>query len=84
VRVAVDLRTVLAVGERLPAQEALMAVIALFTGMRWGEVCGMRRQYLHALGEPGGPARTNPDMRKQMIDGLERVWANRRKAQFKP
>jgi integrase len=52
--VAVDVETVLAVCALLPAQEALMAVVALFTGMRWGEVCGMRRQQLHAAGEPGG------------------------------
>jgi len=42
VGVAVDVRTVLAVGERLPTQEALMVVVAAFTGMRWGEVCAMR------------------------------------------
>ena len=42
VGVAVDLGTVLALGQRLPEQERLMAVVAVFTGMRWGEVCGMR------------------------------------------
>ena len=36
VGVAVDLRTVLPVGERL------MVIVAAFTGMRWGEVCAMR------------------------------------------
>lgn len=29
-------------------------------------------------------ARATPAMRKQMIDGLERVWADQRKAQFNP
>ena len=53
--IAVDLGTVFAVAERLPAQESLMVIVALFTGMWWGEVCGMRRQHLHAPGEPGGP-----------------------------
>jgi integrase len=47
VGVAVDLGTVLAVGERLPAQEALMVIVAAFTEMRWGEVCGMRTSSLH-------------------------------------
>jgi hypothetical protein len=36
VGVAVDLGTVVAVGERLPAQEALMVIVAGFTGMRTG------------------------------------------------
>jgi hypothetical protein len=36
VGVAVDVRTVLAVGERLPAQGALMVIVAAFTGMRTG------------------------------------------------
>lgn len=53
--VAGGVETVLAVCARMPEQSALMAVVALFTGMRWGEVCGMRRQHLHAPGEPGGP-----------------------------
>src|SRR6185437_13805938 len=58
VGVAVDLGTVAAVGERLPAQEALMVIVAAFTGMRWGEVCGMRTGYLRlqpaGLGGAGG------------------------------
>ena len=49
VGVAVGLRTVLAVGERLPAQEALMVIVAAFTGMRWGEVCAMRTGTLRLL-----------------------------------
>ena len=52
--VAVGVETVLAVCALLPAQEALMAVVALFTGMRWGEVCGMRREHLYAPGGPDG------------------------------
>jgi integrase len=46
--------TVLAICARLPVQEALMALTALFTGMWWGEVCGMSRQYLHTPGASGG------------------------------
>ena len=56
--VAAELATVLAVCGRLPAQEALMALTAVFTGMRWGEVCGMRRGALRVwpagLGVGGG------------------------------
>ncbi|MBR7828873.1 hypothetical protein KDK95_21365 [Actinospica sp. MGRD01-02] len=56
--IAVDLRTVMAVARRLPAQESLMVVVAGFTGMRWGEVCGMRTGYLRlqpaGLGVGGG------------------------------
>ena len=40
--VAAELSTVLAVCRRLPAQESLMALTAVFTRMRWGEVCGIR------------------------------------------
>jgi integrase len=44
---AIDLETVLRVCERLPPQGALMVITAVFTGMRWGEVCGMRACFLH-------------------------------------
>ena len=44
--IAVDLGTVVAIAKRLPAQESLMVIVAGFTGMRWGEVCGMRTGYL--------------------------------------
>lgn len=37
---------VLAIGERLKPGDALMALVALFTGMRWAEVAGMRRSFL--------------------------------------
>ena len=56
--IAVDLGTVVAIAQRLPAQESLMVVVAGFTGMRWGEVCGMRTAYLRlqpaGLGVGGG------------------------------
>ena len=52
--VVVGVETVLAICTRLPTQEALMTLTALFTGMRWGEVCGMRRQYLRAADSCGG------------------------------
>jgi integrase len=56
--VAAELGTVLAVRRRLPDQESLMALTAVFTGMRWGEVCGMRTGTLRlqpaGLGVGGG------------------------------
>ena len=42
-----ELETVLRVCARLPGQYALMVVVGAFTGMRWGEVCAMRRVFLH-------------------------------------
>lgn len=53
-----DLPTVMAVCDRLPGPEALMTLMALFTGMRWGEVIGVRRSFLelHPAAE-GQPAR---------------------------
>lgn len=41
-----DIPTVVAIGERLSAPEALMWLVALFTGMRWGEIIGVRRSLL--------------------------------------
>ena len=56
--VAAELGTVLAVHGRLPDQESLMTLTAVFTGMRWGEVCGMRTGTLRlqpaGLGVGGG------------------------------
>ena len=48
----------LAICARLPTQEVLTTLTALFTGMRWGEVCGMGSRFLHLLGAPSGRART--------------------------
>jgi integrase len=54
-----DLETLLRVCARLPGQYALMVVVGVFTGMRWGEVCAMRCAFLHlpetdaAAGEGG-------------------------------
>jgi integrase len=42
-----NLETVLRVCARLPGQYALMVVVGVFTGMRWGEVCAMRSVFLH-------------------------------------
>jgi integrase len=50
-----ELETVLRVCARLPGQYALMVVVGAFTGMRWGEVCAMRRAVLH-LQQPGAAA----------------------------
>lgn len=52
------LAAVLAIGVRLKPGDALMALVTLFTGMRWGEVSGMRRSFL-TLEAAGGerPAR---------------------------
>lgn len=53
-----DIPTVMAVCHRLPAPEALMTLTALFTGMRWGEVVGVRRSFLDLHPARGGkPAR---------------------------
>lgn len=41
-----DIATVVAIGERLSPPEALMWLVALFTGMRWGEIIGVRRSFL--------------------------------------
>jgi integrase len=57
--IAVGIEEVLAVCARLPQPEALMALIAFFTGMRWGEVCGMDSRFLHLPGAPGGRGRTD-------------------------
>jgi integrase len=44
--VVVDVRTVERIRSRLDCDEALLVLVAEFTGMRWGEVCGMRRSLL--------------------------------------
>lgn len=41
-----DIATVIQVGARLPAPDALMFLMILFTGMRWGEAIGVRRSFL--------------------------------------
>jgi len=46
VGVAVELETVEAIRRRLPAPEALLVLIVVFTGMRRGEAMAMRRRYL--------------------------------------
>lgn len=51
--VAVDLETVEAIRRRLPAPESLLVLTAAFTGMRWGEAIGIRRQYLTLDGAAG-------------------------------
>jgi integrase len=55
--IAVELEAVQAIRARLPRTEALMVLVAAFTGMRWGEVAGMRRKYLVLIPDaPGGPS----------------------------
>lgn len=44
---ALDLPTVMRVCARLDPQGALMVLVGVFTGMRWGEVCAMRGVFLH-------------------------------------
>jgi len=44
--VAVDLATVQAICARLGPDESLLVLTAVFTGMRWGEVCALRRSLL--------------------------------------
>lgn len=44
--VSVPIPTTLEIMSRLPLPDALMWLIVVFTGMRWGEVAGMRRRYL--------------------------------------
>lgn len=54
--IAVELEAVQAIRTRLPAPVALMVLVAVFTGMRWGEIAGMRRSYLTLMPDaPGGP-----------------------------
>jgi integrase len=49
---ALELATVLRACARLDQQSALMVLVAVFTGMRWGEVSAMRCAFLH-VPEPG-------------------------------
>lgn len=44
--VAITLPALEAIRARLPAPEALMILVAAFTGMRWGEFIGLRRSFL--------------------------------------
>lgn len=56
-----------AICERLKPADALMVLTAVFTGLRWGEVSGMRRSFLHltpaAEGKPAsGYYAVDPDV----------------------
>jgi integrase len=51
--VAVDLAAVQAIRARLKPDAALLVLTAVFTGMRWGEACGMRRSLLTAVPAEG-------------------------------
>lgn len=54
---AIELEAVQQIRARLPRTEAIMVLTAAFTGMRWGEVAGMRRRYLMLMPDaPGSPA----------------------------
>jgi integrase len=52
--IAVDLATVEAIRARLPAAEAMLVLVAAFTGMRWGEAIGLRRSFLTLNPADGG------------------------------
>jgi integrase len=55
VGIAVQLEAVEQIRRRLPGPESLMILIAAFTGMRWGELIGIRRRYLVLMPDaPGG------------------------------
>ena len=41
-----DIPTIQAIRGRLPEPDALMFLVVLFTGMRWGEAIGIRRSFL--------------------------------------
>jgi integrase len=46
-----------AIRGRLPGPEALLILVIAFTGMRWGEACGMRRSFLMLMpASDDGPA----------------------------
>lgn len=54
--IAVELEAVQAIRARMPGPVATMVLTAAFTGMRWGEIAGMRRRYLTLMPDAvGGP-----------------------------
>lgn len=55
--VAITLMALEAIRARLSPDDGLLVLVKAFTGMRWGEVAGMRRSYLILVpGEDGAPA----------------------------
>jgi integrase len=55
--IAIELEALLAIRTRLPGPIAVMVLVAAFTGLRWGEIAGMRRRYLVVMPDaPGGGA----------------------------
>jgi len=52
--IVTTLEKVEAIRERLKPADALLVLVAVFTGMRWGEVSGMRRTFLHLAPAAGG------------------------------
>ncbi|MGH3415527.1 MAG: tyrosine-type recombinase/integrase [Actinocrinis sp.] len=53
---AVELEAVQAIRARQVRAVSIMVLMAVFTGMRWGEVAGARRKYLVLMPDaPGGP-----------------------------
>lgn len=50
--VAITLAALIAIMARLSRDDGLLVLVKCFTGMRWGEVAGMRRRYL--ILDPGG------------------------------
>lgn len=49
----IDLPMLQAIRARLPRDASLLVLTAAFTGMRWGELCGMRRAFLTLEPEAG-------------------------------
>lgn len=47
VGIVIDLDTIQQLRHRMIAADYLMVLVGAFTGMRWGELIGMRRQFLH-------------------------------------
>lgn len=54
--IAIELEALQRIRSRLPGPEAILVLVAAFTGMRWGEVCGMRRKYLVLMPDAPGAA----------------------------
>jgi len=54
--IAITLEQFLTIAGRLPADVAMMATVAIFTGMRWGEAIGMRRSFLMLVPADGDQA----------------------------
>lgn len=54
--IVTTLEKIEAIRERLKPAEGLLVLVAVFTGMRWGEVSGLRRSFLHLTPAAAGRA----------------------------